>query len=229
MISIFLPIRKGSKRIKNKNIKPLPHHKFGLTEIKINQLKKLKKKLKKKLEFVVSTDCDRIKKYLLKFPWIRVNHRPKNLATDDSLDKLIHYVPKICNGEFILWTHVTSPLFNEKDYEKFINDFFKKVNKRTKSAFSADRIQKFILNSDRKWISHNRDEKKWPRTQDLQNFYIVNSAAFIAKREIYTKYKDRLCNKPLPLEIRTDSGFDIDEIQDFNLLKKKIINKHAFR
>ena len=89
MISIFLPIRKGSKRIKNKNIKPLPHHKFGLTELKIYQLKKLKKKLKKKLEIIVSTDCDRIKKYLLKFPWIKVNNRPKNLATDDSLDKLI--------------------------------------------------------------------------------------------------------------------------------------------
>ena len=138
-------------------------------------------------------------------------------------------MPKICNGEFILWTHVTSPLFNEKDYEKFINDFFKKVNKKTKSAFSADRIQKFILNSERKWISHNRNQKKWPRTQDLQNFYIVNSAAFIAEREVYTKYRDRLCNNPLPLESRTDSGFDIDEIQDFNLLKKKIINKHAFR
>ena len=40
-ISIFIPIRKNSKRIKNKNIKPLPGLKFGLTELKIKQLNEL--------------------------------------------------------------------------------------------------------------------------------------------------------------------------------------------
>ena len=34
-ITIFVPIRKGSKRIKNKNIKPLPGLKFGITELKL--------------------------------------------------------------------------------------------------------------------------------------------------------------------------------------------------
>ena len=44
MISIFIPIRKGSKRIKNKNFKSLPKFRFGLTELKIRQLEKLKTK-----------------------------------------------------------------------------------------------------------------------------------------------------------------------------------------
>ena len=38
-LSIFIPIRKNSKRIKNKNIKPLPGLKLGLTELKLNNLK----------------------------------------------------------------------------------------------------------------------------------------------------------------------------------------------
>ena len=42
MISIFIPIRKNSKRIKNKNIKKIGKFKYGLTEIKINHLEKLK-------------------------------------------------------------------------------------------------------------------------------------------------------------------------------------------
>ena len=41
MISIFLPIRKGSKRVKNKNLRPIGSIRFGLTEIKIKQIKKL--------------------------------------------------------------------------------------------------------------------------------------------------------------------------------------------
>ena len=69
MISFFIPIRKGSKRVKDKNIKPLPGYKFGVTELKIKQLLRLRKLLKKqknndlnKFEFVVSTDCLRTKK-----------------------------------------------------------------------------------------------------------------------------------------------------------------------
>ena len=43
MISIFIPLRKGSKRIKNKNLRSLPGFKRGLTELKITQLSKLRK------------------------------------------------------------------------------------------------------------------------------------------------------------------------------------------
>ena len=62
LVSVFLPLRKGSKRIKNKNIKPLPRFKQGLTELKLNQLQKFKniflKKFKKaKIEFIISTNC----------------------------------------------------------------------------------------------------------------------------------------------------------------------------
>ena len=63
MITIFLPIRKGSKRIINKNLKKLPYFKNGLTELKIKQLEMFKKvslKLEHKFEYVVSTDSDKI-------------------------------------------------------------------------------------------------------------------------------------------------------------------------
>jgi len=37
MISIFLPIKKDSKRLKNKNFFSIKKYKLGLTEIKLNQ------------------------------------------------------------------------------------------------------------------------------------------------------------------------------------------------
>ena len=226
-ISIFIPIRKNSKRIKNKNIKPLPGLKFGLTELKIKQLKKLKiifeKNYKTKLDFVVSTDCQIVLKYVKRFKWIQAFKRNKNLATDDSLNKLIKYVPTICKNDFILWTHVTSPLFNENDYINFLKTFFeiRKKGRKTpaKSAFSADIIQKFIIDEKGRWISHNYKKKKWPKTQEIKKFFLVNSAAFIATRETYLKESDRLCKKPMPISSRLGSGFDIDNIEDFKVLK----------
>ena len=227
MISFFIPIRKGSKRVKDKNIKPLPGYKFGVTELKIKQLLRLRKLLKKqkkndlnKFEFVVSTDCLRTKKYLLKFKWLKIHNRSKNLATDDSLDLLIKEVTKICIGKYILWTHVTSPFFNESDYLDFLIKFFKNKDKKNKSAFSADIINKFIFSKKIGWVSHDTKRKKWPRTQDLNNLYVANSAAFIAEREVYKKNKDRLCKNTFPILTRDISGFDLDNKKDFQYLKK---------
>lgn len=227
MISFFIPIRENSKRIKNKSIRKIGKYKFGLTEIKINQLKKIKgildKKKKDNVEFIVSTDSKKVKSYLKQFSWIRVHNRSKRLAKDDCLDELINEVPKICAGDIILWTHVTSPCFNEISYEKFISKYLKTKKNKYDSAFSADLINTFVMNSKFHWVSHNVRKKKWPRTQDLKKLYSVNSAAFIASRDVYLKYKNRLGKKPLPIKASGFSGFDIDETEHMEFFKKKLM------
>lgn len=227
MISFFIPIRKNSKRIKNKNIKKIGRNKFGLTEIKLKQilkfikLRSIDKVLKKeKFEFVISSDDQRVLNYVRKFDEIKVHKRSSKLSTDHSLDKLIKLVPKICNGNYILWTHVTSPFFNEMSYVKFIKKFLNK-KRQFKSAFTANHIKTFIYNYDKKkWISHNYLKKKWPRTQDLDKIYAVNSAAFIAERNVYNKYQDRIDKRPLPIHISSRESFDVDDIDDFNKLTR---------
>ena len=64
------------------------------------------------------------------------------------------------------------------------------------SAFSAEKLQKFIYREDKKWISHDYNKKKWPRTQDLLNSFILNSAALIAKDQFILK-KEIDCVKNL--------------------------------
>ena len=228
MISFFIPIRKNSKRIKDKSTRKIGKYNLGLTEIKIQHLKKLKNiaqpyKPLPKIEFIISTDSDKIKKYLKKFPWIKLHNRSKQLATDDCLDDLIKEVPKICSGSYILWTHVTSPSFNEQCYKNFILHFLKN-SKKHDSAFSADLIGTYILNSKYKWVSHDRKKNKWPRTQDLEKHFSVNSAAFIAKRKIYFNNKDRLGKKPLPILSESKTGFDIDEMEDLIFFRKNLMN-----
>lgn len=205
----------------NKNISRIKNFKFGLTEIKLLQIKKLIFNLKKKkilANLVVSTDSEIIKKFVSNKYWIKLHDRPKKLAQDDCLDQLIKEVPKICTGKYILWTHVTSPLFDHRDYLSFVEQFF--AQKKHKSGFSANLISTFLLNDKNKWISHNRLKKKWPRTQDLKKFYSVNSAAFISSRENYIKFSDRLDNNPLPILTRKGAEFDIDFIDDMKYFKK---------
>jgi len=229
MISFFIPIRKNSKRIKNKNIRPLPNLRYGLIEMKVKQLKKLRNLVKKnkpkmfnKIEYIISTNCEIVKKYCKKFSWIKIHERNRYLSNDSSIQELIEIIPKICKGSHVLWTHVTSPFFCEKSYYHFLKTYFsgKKIKN---SAFSANLIQKFLLSPKRGWISHNAKLNRWPRTQDLEELYIANSAAFIAPMNVYKKYKNRLCNSPTPIVCKNDlAGFDVDNMKDLIYLKKKL-------
>jgi len=239
MISIFIPIRRGSKRIKNKNFRSLPYLKFGLTQLKLIQLEKFRNIIIKKgnfdlqkFEIVVSTNCSKVKRFIKQYNWIKLHERNSKLSSDDSVDELIKEVPKICLGKYILWTHVTSPLFDQYHYYNFLKNFFRlRKSKKILSAFSADKIQKFLFSKKRKWISHNIKKRKWPRTQDLNELYTVNSAAFIASRNVYLKFNDRLCNSPFPITFNPTqkSGFDIDNLDDFNTLKEKILYDKKFK
>lgn len=231
MISFFIPIRKNSKRVRNKNLKRIGNYKFGLTDIKLRHLIKFKNKIKKdrilkkiKFEFIVSSDDQRIFNIIKRYKWIKFHKRSYQLSTDNSLDQLIQLVPQICKGSSILWTHVTSPFFNEKSYINFIKSFIN--NKSYKSAFSGNLIKKFIYNSSqKKWISHNIKKRKWPRTQDLDDLFLVNSAAFIASRNVYLNSNDRIDNKPLPISASMKESFDVDDKEDFKLLKKYLYEK----
>ena len=53
-----------------------------------------------------------------------------------------------------------------------------------------------------------------------RKFYSINSAAFIATRDNYIKFSDRLDSKPLPIISKKGSEFDIDFIEDMNYFKK---------
>ena len=177
MISFFIPIKKTSRRVKNKNKKKIKNYKFGLTEIKINQIKKFiyfaKKdtQLKKiNFEIVVSSDDLKIKKFITQKDWIIYHERPKHLATDDCLDQLIKIVPKICKGDHFLWTHVTSPLFNHMSYIRFIKHYLKNSHKYD-SAFTADSLKSFIFNqSKNKWISHKSKKKNGQELKILTKY-----------------------------------------------------------
>ena len=222
LISIFLPVRKGSKRVKNKNFASINNFKYGLLEIKVKQFLKLRKYFKKReieAEFIVSTDCNITKCFIKNYSWIKIHNRTKKFSKDDCLDLFINAVHNICLGNFILWTHVTSPLFNHFDYIHFL-EFFLKSRKNFQSAFSATLIGSYVLNKKYKWISHNMKKKKWPRTQDLSPLYIVNNAAFIANRNVYKICKNRLDSFPLPILSRKGSDLDIDNKHDFDYFKK---------
>lgn len=210
----FLPMRKGSQRVKNKNIKDFAGVKGGLTFIKISQLLKVKKIDK----IIVSTNDEEVKNIALSFgnKRIFINDRSDHLASSTtSTDDLIKYVPNIIENGIVLWTHVTSPFVNEKLYDDMIELYFNNLDKAD-SLMSVTKIQKFLWGKE-KPINYDKSKEKWPRTQTIEPIYEINSGAFIADIEIYKSLNDRVGGRPFLYGLSEKQAFDIDWQDDFEI------------
>lgn len=213
-IAVFLPVRKGSERVINKNNRPFANKEGGLLEVKLKQLSKLKVS-----EIILSTNDEESLEYArkLSLPNLKIDIRPDSLAMSNTrLEDLISYVPTITDCEDILWTHVTSPLVTNKIYEKAIDAYFENLENGYDSLMSVTPFQNFLWNKETREVENNvTKELRWPRTQDLKKLYEINSAIFCTNRKIFTGKKDRIGDSPFLFEISKIDALDVDWEDDF--------------
>ena len=210
----FLPMRKGSDRVKNKNSRDFAGVAGGLCFIKISQLLKVKSISK----IIISTNDYKVKEIASSFKTDRLilDERPEELSSSQtSTDDLINYVPKIITSGVVLWTHVTSPFIDEDAYENIIDQYFFNL-KTNDSLMTVTKVQKFFWNH-RGPLNYNKLQEKWPRTQTLQPIFEINSGAFVANVEIYKELSDRIGNNPHLHTVDEREAFDIDWELDFEI------------
>lgn len=221
-ISVFLPTRKGSERIPNKNTKDFNGIKGGLLRIKLAQLVNVSEVG----EIILSTDDPWSMAIAEDFndPKIKIVPRPARLAQSvTNLKDLIRYVPTICTGDHILWTHVTSPFTDELRYSESIKTYLKNISENSgvyDSLMSGRIINSFLWDSRCNNIFNTSSQVKWPRTQDLTKLFEIDSAIFLASREIYLREDDRIGKNPYLFEQDLISSVDIDWEEDFILAEQ---------
>lgn len=216
-IAVFLPTRKGSQRISNKNTRPFCGYSNGLLELKIEQLVQLDVD-----EIVLSTNDENTIKFIENHfgnnPLIKVDRRPDILASSTTnLSDLISYVPKITGCEHILWTHVTSPLVDTELYNLSIEKYKASLNLGFDSLISVTPFQNFLWSHKENDIINRIGEKRWPQTQDLKKLYEINSAIFLSHRSFYEKDGDRVGKNPFLFEMNKIQSLDIDWEDDFKI------------
>jgi len=221
-LSIVLPIRQGSQRTKNKNVRPFSKDRKSLTQLKIEELLKIKNVD----EIVVTTNyaeaINQIKNIIKDNPKVKIDIRPENLCLSTTIVKdLIDYMPTICSGEHILWLHVTSPFVKAQDYEDAINKYFEKIQEGYDSIMSVREIKQFLWSDTKKRIINTDDTKnKWPNTQDLESLYEINHAFYINSRENYLATSDRIGSNPYLYVLQGEKNIDIDWEKDFQLAQQ---------
>jgi len=224
-VAFFLPTRKGSERVINKNTKPFAGIEGGLVENKVKQL--LETKLIDEIIFSSNDEtCIEVaEKY--KDSRLRIIERPTELClSTTNLQNLICYVPTVTNADHILWGHVTTPLCGSQQYDECIKFYMEKLNDGFDSLVGVTELKNFILNKDGKLIN-NTTGIPWPRTQDLEPLYPINHTIFLAKREVYTEHKNRIGQKPILYIMDELHSFDIDWPNDFMIAEVMYKNLYA--
>lgn len=217
-------MRSGSERVPMKNTRNFSDVTGGLCKIKLDQL--LKCTVFNKI--IISTDDPKVIDISKSFNSNRleVAIRPKRLATSEaSTDDLVRHAAEVMPDGHVLWTHVTSPFINTKDYEDIVQAYFSNLGSFD-SLMTVTKIQKFLW-KDNQPINYDRKSEKWPRTQTLEPIWEINSGAFIAPRQVYLEQEDRIGKAPFLYELTSDVSYDIDWLHDFNLAeiiyKKRIL------
>lgn len=216
-VAFFLPTRKGSLRVKNKNTRPFASFAGGLLENKLTQLANTQLVD----EVILSTndeECILIAtKFLETCPKLKIVLRPDELCLDTTnLKDLIAYVPTITDADHILWGHVTTPLFGAEDYDTAVSAYLEQIANGYDSLISVTEFKNFLLNKNAK-VVNNTTDLPWPRTQDLETLFEINHAVFLTNRYIYTTQQNRVGDNPYLHVTDKMKSVDVDWEEDFKI------------
>lgn len=224
-IAFFLPTRKGSERVVNKNTRPFAGIQGGLVENKIRQI--LKSKHIDEILFSSNDEvCISVAEKYKNDSRLKIIPRPDELClSSTNLQDLIKYVPTITDAEHIMWGHVTTPLADANEYDRGIELYLSSLVDGYDSLIGVTELRNFLLNKEGKLIN-NSTSVLWPRTQDLQPLYEVNHTMFLANRNIYIKHNNRIGVKPILHIMDKIHSFDIDWEDDFSIAE--VMYKNLF-
>lgn len=212
----LIPIKLGSKRVPQKNIKPFFD---GTPLIHFIQKTCLESELIDEVYIFCSDEV--VKSYIL--PGVQFLKRPKFLDSDSAnANDFIREFMKTVDADIYVNVHTTSPFAKVET----INDCIEKVaSGKYDSAFCAGNIKTFMW-SEGKPV--NFDPSHFPRTQDLPDIFGETSIAYVFTKNSFIKNNRRLGLKPYIKEVGKIEAIDIDYPEDFdiaNAIYKEVICK----
>ena len=213
-VIVVVPCKAGSKRVREKNIRNFANS--NLVKIKLNQLLKVPEiKL-----IVVSTDDEEVISICRSFrnPKIKINLEKRDESSRISNLGLVGYIVQMIKEKegHLLWTHVTSPFFTEKTYSRAIKSYFSNLGEYDSLA-SVQKIQSFIWDESMNPVNYSIEKGRWPKTQDTNPLYILNSGIFMIPIPLMKKLKDRLGKKVFFFETNDIENIDIDWPENFEI------------
>ena len=203
-LTALIPVRKGSERVINKNIKP-----FGdssLLELKICTLKKIDYID----DIVVNSDCDTMLG-IAKDMEVSTHKREGYYASSKvNNSEYFEHVASNTDAKWIMYAPVTCPFIKVATYNHAIQKFFD--NKEYDSLASTFSVKHHM------WLDGkpiNYDPSNSPNSQDLPDIQAISYGISIISKELMIKRRNVVGYKPLLYPLSEVEAVDIDTELEF--------------
>ena len=210
--------RKNSQRLKNKNL--LKIGKYALTEYPLIALYK-----SKLISYsILSSDSLKILRLGKKYSNCLTQFRPKKYSGNrsSSIDALKYIIKKnqISSKDYIVLLEPTSPLTNFKDVDKAILKL--KKSKYHDSLVSVGKCKS--IHPDFCFTLKNNNSplrsKIMPDIKNTRDFFYLDGSLYISKISKLIDNNTFLHKKTLCVEFDKVKNLEIDDKEDFNIIKK---------
>lgn len=203
----LIPVRQGSQRVTNKNIRPFANS--SLLEIKINQLKRIDAIE----EICVNSDCEYMLSVAKKLGATPIKREAYYASNDVPMNEVWKNMAESMSSDVIMYVNVTNPLVTDKTY-KDICDLWNNLEAKYDSISTTHIIKEYLWYMDRPL---NYDPTSHPRSQDLPEYLGLNFAVSVIPKDILIDKKSIIGNNFYPYVIDNIQAIDIDEEIDFEI------------
>jgi CMP-N-acetylneuraminic acid synthetase len=215
-LTAVIPIRQGSKRVKNKNFRPFADS--SLLKLKIETLQKLKGID----SIVVNTDSE-IAISIAKEYGVEYFKREDYFASSIcSGSEFFRNLADTTDSEYIMHSPCTAPLVTVETYQTLIDLFLS--NKDGFDSFNTVAKVHEYLWKDGKPLNYSIENA--PNSQDLPDVFKITFGASIIRKTDMQKYKNIVGKNPLFHKVSEVESVDIDTLVDFRfaeyLYKEKL-------
>jgi len=214
-LTAVVAVRKGSQRIKNKNIR-----KFGdssLLEMKLETLNKIPSID----EVVVNSDCNKMLAIGKKYGCLthkREDHYASSIVNNSDFHK---HIAEVTDTDFIFLAPTCSPFISVETHEKAIMEF---LFREYDSLTSVDVIKNHLWMDDEPL---NYDLNNVPNSQDLPDVKRLNYGISIITKESMLENRSLIGNNPGFYELDHFESVDVDTPFDFFIAEQ--IHKKYFK
>ena len=218
---IIIPLRRGSKRIKNKNtilIKNKMLFEYTLDKIIINKFF---------YKTFINSNDKTIKNWALKNKISFLDRSKKNQGDKSTTESVILETIKKKKDEIlfdknshIILLQCTSPLRNKNDLENCIKHY---INGKFDSLFSGFVSKNLFWGKNKKKltpVNYNLFNRK--REQEMNEQIIENGSIYIFNLLKFLKYKNRLFENIGVYLMNKINSMQVDEKEDLEILEKFI-------
>ena len=203
-IKAVIPIRKGSQRVKDKNLRPFAN--TNLLELKIRNLKASGVFD----EIIVNTDSDEAIEIAVRSEVSYHRREPYYASSKCSGSEFFQHLGIVTDTDVFAYCPVTSPFVSVETMKKCVDLF--KQNEECDCVSTVSDVKEFL------WLNGspvNYDKNNAPNSQNLPDIKALNFGFTLVKRESLIQNRNIIGNNPLFVTTSEIEAVDIDTPLDF--------------